>query len=165
MSAELVYPYRQSPGRLVLAILLFGLAGAYFLHLAAGNRRGMTIDYIIRLRPDEAAIAYDIFATLSFLFVALGLYGLFVAMTKRLEIAVGPSGIRLPVGLARRETTIAYADIKSIQHQKIRSTEFLTITPRAGKRAVISAIMLPSKEVFAQIRAELTARARTAQQL
>ena len=164
MSAELVYPYRQSPGRLALGPLFFGLGGLFFLHKANGNQRGVIIDYIIRLNPGEATVFYYIFAVLMLAIAALALYSLTISFTKTMEIALEPSGIRLPVGLARREATIAYADIKSIRHQKGRSTEFLIITPRAGKGAFIAASMLPSKDAFARLRAELSVRARTAQQ-
>jgi hypothetical protein len=165
MSAELVYPYRQSPGRLALGPLFFGLGGVFFLHKANGNQRGATIDFIIRLNPGEATVFYYILAVLMFGIAALALYSLFISFTKKMEIALEPSGIRLPVGLARRETTIAYADIKSIQHRKGRSTEFLVIAPRVGRPAFIAASMLPSKDMFGQVRTEVTARAKAAQSL
>ena len=165
MSTELVYPYRLSPGRLALGPLFFGLGGLYFVHEANGNQRGLIIDYIIRLNPGEATVFFYMLAVFMLVIAVLTAYSLIISATKTMEIALEPSGIRLPVGLAKRETTIAYADIKSIQHRKGRATEFLVIAPRAGKGAFIAASMLPSKEAFAQVRAELTARARTAQQL
>jgi hypothetical protein len=165
MAAELVYPYRQSLGRSIFAMLFFGLPGVFFLHKADANQLGMRLYYFIRLRPSEATIVYYMVAAFLLVLAALMAYSMIVSFNKKMEIALGPVGVRLPVGVTRRETTITYADIKSIHYKKSRTSEFLTIAPNAGKSAVIASMMLPSKEAFAQLRAELSARACSAQQL
>jgi hypothetical protein len=165
MSAEQVYPYRAKPGRLVWGIVLFGALGLFMLSMAGGNDRGLVINGIIRLRPDEATIFDYVIAVLCLAFVPLGLFSLYIALTRKTVLVLGPSTITAPSGIRKQERTVAYSDIKSIQHRAVRSQEFLTITPRAGKAMSIAASLLPSKAVFATVRAELNARAKAAQQI
>ena len=165
MSAEQVYPYRAKPGRLVCGIVLFGALGLFMLHTASGNTRGTLIDGIIRLRPDEATIFDYVIAVLCLAFVPLGLFSLYISLTRKTVLVLGSSGITAPVGIRKQERMVAYADIKSIQHRAVRRQEFITITPRTGKAVSIAASLLPSKAVFASVRAEVTARAKAAQSL
>jgi hypothetical protein len=165
MSAEQVYPYRAKPGRLVRGIILFGALGLFMLYTASGNTRGTVVNGIIQLRPNEATIFDYVIAALCLAFVPLGLFSLYVSLTRKPLLVLGPSGIAVPAGIRKEKRTVAYADIRSIQHRAIRSQEFLTITPRTGKAISIAASLLPSKTVFAAVRAELTARAKAAQSL
>jgi hypothetical protein len=165
MSAEQVYPYRAKPGRMVWGIVFFGAGGLFMLYTASGNDRGLLINGIIRLRPDEATIFDYVIAVLCLAFVPLGLFSLYIALTRKPVLVLGPSGITVPVGIRKQERTVTYAAIKSIQHRAVRSQEFITVTPRAGKAISIAASLLPSKAVFASVRAELTARAKAAQRI
>jgi hypothetical protein len=163
MSAEQVYHYRAKPMTLVWGALFFGTLGVFMLHEATTNTRGLLIDRFIRLDPDEATTFYFIIAVLGLLFVPAAIFSLFISLTKKTVLTLGPSSITVPLGIRRQERTIAYGDIKSIQHQKVRSQEFLKVTPRSGKVISISASLLPSKSEFATVRGELTARAKAAQ--
>ncbi len=163
MSADLVYPYRRSPVRLALIVTLLGLISIYYLKHAESDQHGESIAAMIRRNSGEAAVFNYLAAVFLIGFVAFEIYRFVVSYTRRTEIALEPSCIRLPARLARREIIIAYADIQSVLHQKLRSGEYLTVTPRAGKRTVIASSMLPSKDAFAQLRAELSARAKSAQ--
>jgi hypothetical protein len=165
MSAELVYPYRPSPIRLSLFVLLVGFGGVLFLKDGAASRHDETILNVIRLGPRKVAAFHYILAAFLFGMVAREIYRFLVAYAKKIKITLGPSSVRIPVGLAWHETAVAYVDIQSVLHQKLRSGECLTITQQDGKQVVIAAKMLPSKDTFVQIRAELAARAKTAQSL
>ena len=165
MSAEQVYPYRAKPMTLVWGALFFGALGVFMLHEASANGRGLLIDRVIRLDPGEATIFYYAIAAVGLLFVPVAISSLYISLTKKTVLILGPSSITVPLAIRRQERTNAYTDIKSIQHQKVRSQEFLKIMPRAGKAISIAASLLPSKSVFAAVRAELTARAKAAQSL
>ena len=163
MSAEQVYPYRAKPMTMILGILFFGGLGLFMLQQGATNTRGLLIDRIIRLDPGEAAIFYYAIGAVSLAFVPLAILALYVSFTRKPVLTLGLSAITVPMGIRRQAKTLAYADIKSIQHHTVRSQEFLKITPRTGKPVSIAASLLPSKTVFAALRGELTARAKAAQ--
>jgi hypothetical protein len=165
MPAEQVYPYRAQPMTMIWVILFFGAGGLFMLHTASGNARGLLINGFIQLRPDEATIFDYVIATLCLAFVPLGLVALYISLTRKTVLVLGPSGITVPNGIRRQERTVAYADIKSIQHRAVRSQQILTVTPRSGKAISIAASMLPSKSIFTAIRADLAARTKAAQQL
>jgi hypothetical protein len=165
MSAEQVYPYRAKPGRLVWGILFFGALGLFMLHEASGNTRGLIINGIIRLSPGEATIFYYVVAAIGLAFVPLSLFALYIALTRKTVVVLGPSAITAPGGIRKQERTITYGDIKSIQHRMVHRQEFVTITPRTGKTISIAATLLPSKDAFTQVRTELTARAKAAQRI
>jgi hypothetical protein len=165
MAAEQIYPYRAKSTTMIWVILLFGAAALGLADEARTNTRGLLLDRIIHLRPDEATFFYYGLAVMSAAFVLIGIFSLYISLTRKTVLILGPSSITASPGLARAERTIAYADIKSIQHRRVRSQEFLTITPGIGKSLSIAASMLPSKDVFISVRAELTARAKAARNL
>jgi hypothetical protein len=165
MADELIYPYRPNVKTLALGFALFGLAAFYFVEKARTNTRGLIIDRVIELRPSEATIFYTILAALSFGFVALAVYATWVALTRETVLALRASAFSMPVGVAKRDTTIPYREIRSIQLQAVRNREYLAVVLKDGKRVSIWPTMLPSKEIFMSVRSELSARARTAQQL
>ena len=161
MSAEQVYPYRAKPTTMALGILFFCAIGLYMLHEARTNARGLLIDRVIRLDPGEATIFYYVIAAVGFLFVPAAIFALYVSFTRKPVLTLGASSITVPFGIRRQERTLAYADIKSIQHHQVRSQE-LKITPHVGKPVSITSSWLPSKSVFTTLRGELTQRARAA---
>jgi hypothetical protein len=163
MSAEQVYPYRAKRMTMIWVILLFGAAALGLAHEARTNTRGLLLDRVIRLQPDEATSFYYGLAVMAVAFLLIGAFSLYMSLTRKTVLILGPSSITAPPGVGRAERTIDYADIKSIQHRQVRSQEFLTITPGVGKSLSIAASMLSSKDVFASVRTELTARAKAAQ--
>jgi hypothetical protein len=163
MPSDLAYPYRPPAGRLTLLVLLIGCLGIF--NLTQGARRGGHIVDQIRFNLGTVTAFDFISGAMMLAAVILCLYRLLVTRLKRPELALGPSGIRLPVGLTMTETAIGYADIKSILYQNDRQREFLTITRQKDKQVVIAASMLPSKEAFMKIRAELSACAAAGQGL
>ena len=167
MQQEMVFPYQPKALRLVPGIILFGAGAFVEVHKAETNTRGLIINHMIELRPSEATGFYWTMAGLSWLFfVVLILSAAWFAMAKKTAITLRPTEMIVPpVGFRSRTIMIPYADIAAIQHRKLRRQEFLIITRHSGKAAHIVASMFPSRQVFAQIRAELAARARSAQNL
>jgi hypothetical protein len=154
MPAELVYPYRSKPMTMIGGILFFGAGGLLMLYAAATNTDGLLLE----------GFYYGV-AAVMLTFVVLGIHQLYMSLTKETSLRLGPSAFTMPVGFRKLERRIAYADIKSIQHRRVYRQEFITITPRMGKALSIGASLLPSKAIFTAIRAELAARAKTAQNL
>jgi hypothetical protein len=165
MPAELVYPYRSKPMTMIGGILFFGAGGLLMLYAAATNTDGLLLEGFIRLEPGAANVFYYGVAAVMLTFVVLGIHQLYMSLTKETSLRLGPSAFTMPVGFRKLERRIAYADIKSIQHRRVYRQEFITITPRMGKALSIGASLLPSKAIFTAIRAELAARAKTAQNL
>ncbi len=151
-------------GKLVLGIAFFGGCAIFLAERAETNTRGLIIQGFIRLRPDEAIVAYWIMAGISIAFVALALMGIWTTLTNTSGLVLGERELVIPPTIFRGgDLAIPYGDITAIRHRNVRNQQFLVITRRSGRPTNLAASMFPSQQAFAQARAELAARARAAQ--
>ncbi len=162
MFEEKIYPYpsiwkgaRLAIGCGVLAVFGFRDAGR--------DTRGMIIDGLITLRPDEAMVFRYLLAILMGAAAITTVFLMLHPKLRRAALTLGASGLVISPRLRRAEITIRYVDIAAIQHRKNRYQELLTVTSRTGEQAAISAGLLPSRAAFDEVRSELEARTRAAQ--
>ena len=106
---------------LILAMVMFGGAAAFFFHRASTNGRGLIINGIIQLDPGQADVLYAVFGALSAGMALLGLLSVYhCARIKEFRILIGKKTIKMPSTVLWRgsaEVTIPIDRIAAIVTQ------------------------------------------------
>ena len=142
---------------MMLSIVLFGAAAAFFVHRAQTNDRGLIINGVIELETGGATIFFWVFAALSALFVLAGAAACASRLSGKRFIELDDDAITVPGRWRGAPKRVAYGTIQSLQMVKVQSQRFLRIEHQAG-RLEIAAIMLESNAVLDEIAAELQTR-------
>ena len=128
---ELVRPYRT----LVLAGLLFLAAGAWALHRAETNDRGLLIDGIIHLDPGGADVFYGVVGIFSLGMGGAGVYSaVCLRLRKEFRLVLGVRSVSFPHGaILRMETAkIPYDDVLSVATLPAQSPSLVRVDTRDG---------------------------------
>ena len=115
---------------------------------------------VIELGPDDATIFYWVLTACSTGFVAISGLLAYHRIAFRQRLALGSAALIVPASRwSRAEKEIAYRDISGLSEEMIHGERFLRIMHTVGQYT-ITASMLPSKAVFAEVCGLLAERAR-----
>lgn len=131
------YVLQHERALLVLAILLFGGAFAFFAHRAATNEVGLMINRAFHFDPEGASMFYGVLATFSAALVVGGVVGI-INITRGVQMIVVTEGtISLPGAVWRRTpTTIRFDDITKARLEEVAGQTLLRLESPAGKVAI-----------------------------
>jgi hypothetical protein len=159
---EREYEYRPKWTMILICAMFSALCAAVFASKAVNNDRGLIINRIIELGPDNATTFYWVLASLSAGFVALAAILGYHRASFQQRLVFGSKGVMVPVSRwSREDKEIAYRDIVGLSEATISGQRFLYVTHLGGKYT-ITATMLPSQKVFAEVSDLLAARVREA---
>ena len=149
--SDLSYVYKPKPVGMGLAFAFFAACALISLHSALTNEAGLIINGLIRLDPGQATIFYWGLTAAGAIMSGFGLLGFFRAFTSQQRLVLGETSLRLPKsGFSDVLVTVAYARVKDLVRQQVKSQHFLVIHHSGGKVS-ISASMLPSRAVFDEV--------------
>lgn len=143
-SQPLVFTYKAKPAPVIGAILFFGLGGWFMNETAKTNQRGLIIEHLIHLSPEQATLFYHGIALLSLGFVLLALFVIPQLFIHR-ELVLEHDAAILPVGFfSKRQQRIPLDSIHDVRITTVRKKyTFVTIYHDAGKTK-INGSMLPN---------------------
>jgi hypothetical protein len=151
MEYEREYPYRPPwTGILVLASL-FGSGTVFLGFTAANNKRGMIINGLIKLGPDNATVFLWILTAFGACVVASAAFLAYHRLKTPQRIALGPTALNVPVSRwSRAEKEIPYRTIKGFEVGSSDGRRFLRIYHSEGIYS-ISADLLPSASPYEDV--------------
>lgn len=143
-SQSIVFAYKPKPAPLIGAIIFFGLGGWFMNETAKTNQRGLILEHLIHLSPEQATIFYYGISLPSFAFVLLAIFTIPQIFIRR-ELVLEPDATLIPASLfSRRQQRIALESIHDLQVKTYRNKyTFITIYHDAGKTK-INGNMLPN---------------------
>jgi hypothetical protein len=156
------FAYRPRWG-IILACAAFFTAGGFVLRSAAlSNDRGLTIEHLIILSPENATIFYWALCVVSFGFVLLALVLAALRILNPQKLVFSAAGLFAPTRpWSAHPSFIPYNMIVSVSTTQVGRHDFLKIIHSAGKQN-ISASMLDSPLAFDDVREELEGRLKVA---
>ena len=159
---NLRYPYKPGPLRMLLVILFFGASGYFVIHEAQTNTRGLILNGIIELSPDNATLFYWGLTVFSGLFVLGGIWGLVASFASSKELILTETTLTAPGSMwSRHPKIVRVSDIRHLETQQIQRQRLLYVYHPGGKLA-ISASLLPDSAAFDELCAELANRTQRA---
>jgi hypothetical protein len=157
------YDYKPKWTLIVCCAIFFGLGAVVLGSKAANNDRGLIINHVIELGPDNAMIFYWTLTACGIGFVAIAALLAYHRLAYQQRLAFGPAALIVPVSRwSRAEKEIAYRDIRELSRVTVNGQRFLYVMHLGGKHT-IAASMLPSREAFEEICELLAARVRESQ--
>jgi len=154
------YAYRQSWWVIVLGGLFFGGGSVFMALMAAGNTRGLVIDYVIELSPRSASWFYGIVAGVSGLFVVAVILQMFNRLARPQSVILESDALIVPKSsLSSTVVRIPYAEIESVDVLEVAGESFMKIKVRNGSKRDIMQSLLPDKKAFSEILEALRERA------
>lgn len=152
------YPYAPRWTLIVLGGGFFLLCAVVLGARAQGNDRGVIINGLIELSRPGATAFFWVLCACSMGFVAAAVLMAYQRLMFRRRLVLGTTTLIVPVSRwSREEQEIDYGDIQSLSTVEISGQRMLTVT-HAGGKVTIMASMLPSKAVFEEVRALLSAK-------
>jgi hypothetical protein len=151
------FPYRSRWTTIVFAGLFFAACALMLIH-ASTQGRGLILNGSIRLDPGQAAVFYEVLAGLCVVFVIGACLMACHRLTVPQRLTFGPSAMRVPAsGWSRETRQIAYCDIRKLSLVNVSRETFLEVHHARGKVTILAS-MLPSRQVFEEVRALLVAK-------
>lgn len=142
------YPYQPGWLTIVSCGLLFAACTVGLAYIAQTHQRGIVFFRVLTLSPGEAKVFLWLLAACSAGFVLICLALIWHRLFFRQRLALTATGITLPAGRwSRKQQTIAYTDIYSLEALQVQGQRFLHIHHTGGKHT-LTAAMLPSKAAF-----------------
>ncbi|MGK6353688.1 hypothetical protein ACMGDH_00510 [Sphingomonas sp. DT-207] len=133
---------------MALAGLFFAGCAATLGNTASGNDRGLILNGVITLSPDNATTFYWVLTGISGLFVLAALIGLVRAFGAMQEVVLDAHAITAPKSAFGNALSIVpLSTITDLQIMQIKSQRLLIIRHNAGK-LTINRSMLPSHDDF-----------------
>jgi hypothetical protein len=144
---EQVFPYALNPLAVLVGIPLFGLGAMFFWDKAESDHRGLSINGLIHLSPEQAPWFYYALALTSAALVGvavvLGIPQLFI----RRRIVLTDQTITLPGwGWSRKHYVLAAQDIERFKLTAYQKYMFLKIYARDGRSFSVNSSWLPDPE-------------------
>lgn len=155
------YSYRPRIKPMLWCGVLFAVAGAYLMHRASTNHRGLIINGLIELGVDGATRFYSVFAVFSWCVVALALYATLSGLIRGPRLLLNEDSMVVPTGLLFvRYQTMRYADVRRIAEVTIRGQQLLTVAGVSSNVALLKSQFSSSAE-FEEVARQLRARCRS----
>lgn len=161
MSNEVkIYPYKPKIWLGPVTIIFFGWCAHFHLQRAKSNRRGLIINHLIEISPQDAASLYWVLFYVSLLFVLAGVAVLIFSVTNKRCVALNSTGLVAPKGgLLSSYVEIPYGEIRYVGTQKSRSELLLVVTHTAGELSLLKSLF-PSETAFEELCSILRHRTR-----
>lgn len=141
------FPYRARWKVLVLCLVMFGSAAAFFGHRAITNERGLVINRVIELGPEGADVFYSAFCAASMLFVIAAVGVGLQRVLRPMRIAFTTEGLIVPHGpLSSVEICIPYLEIFGLRKYRRSSNDFIELIRPTGHYTIIG-VRLDSSSV------------------
>lgn len=152
------YRYQPKLAPALLALPLLGLLSLFAIRDGLTGTRAMTINHIIHLTPDQAAVTMLLLGAALGAFVIVCGTACVLAWTKQRHIRLGASAMSMPGPLFRPDVAIRYADIRHMALRGNRRDLRLEIRHVQGV-ANIMASLLPHPADIKSIAKTLADRA------
>lgn len=155
---EVRIPYKPNKIIMILAIAFFGACAGFMADIAANNDRGLILNRVIELSPQNATIFYWVIASASMVFVVVGFFALVKSFFTNREIVITETSITSPKSaLSKLDVTVNFSDISNVTIQTIQRTRILNIKYSGGKLSILNS-MLPNKAAFEELVSQVQAR-------
>jgi hypothetical protein len=119
------------------------------------NDRGAIIEHIITLDTGQATVMYWWFVGFMVIGVILAIFSLVRTFTNPKFVRLDADSVVLPYGFMQRLTArIPYSSIDNITETQVSRNRFLYLHTR-NKKYPLMASLLPSKQVYEEIKAFL----------
>ena len=148
-------------GTTILAVLFFAGCGAFLAHLAMNNDKGLVVNRLFHLDPDDASIVYGVLAALSAGFVVVGVLGALRLARGKHELVLTDDAITMPPSVWKSSPkTIRWDDVVELRHQTVSGQEFITIVHRGGQDSIARQYLDDWNTVTALIGERVSSRSR-----
>lgn len=152
------HPYRPKPWAMVGGCAFFGAGALFMAHTALTNDRGLVINGLIRLAPNEAAIFYWGVAIVSAAFVVVALPALAVGLLSTQRVTLTDSEISAPkFAFSRTPVVVRLADVLRLSMQEVHRQRFLIIHHAHGKLTITESCM-PNRMAFEELCSAMASR-------
>ena len=140
---SLSFPYKTSKPLLMIAGVLFGGGGAYFMYLkSTTNTRGLILNRIIELDPTEASLFYIIVAIGCAILAIAAAAVLLLSFFGNRVLEITTKYISVPKnGLALTNTTIPWQDITDFRDMKVSGQRWLEVRHKGGKVSIAESML------------------------
>lgn len=152
------FTYRPSAiGMAVAALTMAGLA-VFMAYEALTNQAYVDLFHVVELTPTQGKWFFGLMSVILVAGAVVGVLGLVSGLRAPAVITLSQTAMTAPKSqLGRKLVTVAYADIKSLDYQKIQRQEILKIR-HAGGVLSLGLNALGKKQTRADFRAALRAR-------
>jgi hypothetical protein len=145
---SITYSYRPKPLTMLWAGGFFAALGAFYIHLAITNDRGLIINRIVELDAHGATVLYALLGALFILLVIFAAVATIYGQRKKPLLVLAEDHLIVPHGFIRkRPKIIHFADIRRITYQSANGQRFLTIWSSRGNVSIARSL-LESEAVF-----------------
>ena len=157
-SDERSYVYQRTWSAIAFSAALFAVAAAILAYGAVHDHRGMTIDSVITLSPDQATDYAWLLTVVSLAFLAGALWEAGRRLTGKPRLLIlTKTAVLIPRW--RGVQSIDYAAIQGVGVMRFRRTTFLMVRCAGGAKGRIFLARVPSTAAFHEVLALLKARA------
>jgi hypothetical protein len=154
------YSYRPRIKPMLWCGVLFALSGAYLMHRASTNNRGLILNGLIELGVDGATRFYGAFAVFSWCIAALALCATVIGLIRGPRLLLNEDSMVVPTGLLFvRYHAMRYADVRRIAEVTIRGQQLLTVAGVSGSVSLLKSQFSSGAE-FEEVARQLRARCR-----
>jgi hypothetical protein len=149
------YPHRPKTTTMLWAGSFFAVCGAFLVHRAVTNDRGLIINGLIYLAPTSATVFYAVLAVLSGGFVAMAAIAwIDNAVNGPRHVVLYEDAIELPATLFRRRPRrVPYARIRAIELWEVNRQVGIHLVLDEGKVGLGRSML--GEVAFAEIVSEL----------
>lgn len=128
------YEYGAKIKLALMGILFFGIIGAFLVFQGMENEKGLIINHMIELSPNEASGLYFLLSGASFLFAALALAAMAQSLFQgKTFLIIYPDRFTVPKSLFQKEKNVYFSSIKAVKAQNVSGTKTLTFQSDDGK--------------------------------
>jgi hypothetical protein len=157
-SDERTYVYQRTWRAILFSAGLFAAAAVILAYGALHDHRGMTIDSVITLSPDQATDYAWLLTVVSLAFLAGALWEAGRRLTGKPRLLILTKTAAL-IPRWRGVQSIDYAAIQGVGVMRFRRTTFLMVRCAGGAKGRIFLARMPSTAAFNEVLALLKARA------
>lgn len=152
MNRELKYLYRPKWTTMLFVVLFFGVCTAVLFLKARANDRGLIINGLIELSPENATLFYYVLSGVAILFVLMGIMGIYSATADEKYLVIkGNELVIPPVGFVRKEFRMQLDKPYSYQEIDVRRQRILKIKSE-GRSATIVRSLMENDTQFEEVR-------------
>lgn len=158
---RLQYDVTPQPLKMLLASGFFGLGVVVFV-IELRDPRGLLINHLIRLSPDQADIFFTVLILISAAITGAGLLGFFQSFGDKVFVTLDNHAISGPARYAAvtRIVRVPLAAVREVKVTRIRDQESVVITAEDGRKIRVGRANFRVKAEWSVFLAELRNRLR-----
>jgi hypothetical protein len=154
------FQYNAKPLTMGLCVVVCALCAWFFTNEALHNDRGAIIEHMITLDTGQATVMYWCFVGVMVAVVVLAIFSLVRTFTNPKFVRLDADSIVVPYGFMQRlSARIPYSSIEGITETQVSRAKHLYLHTRNKKYPLIAAL-LPSKQIYEELKAFLATQIR-----